>query len=335
MGNTGPVSGPDARKHRDHALALHLRVCRGAEEEAGAALAELSGRELGWTTAESDVLLARLVGKDAVVAPHELQGAFLSLVPIALAAAEQAEEFDRARVGSLRRSAESVSLPPGEELAALRDRMDGVLRREPTIVPGRLPHHLLDGLDAYGPAMRAAHGDLLTGAGAALLLGHCALLGGTRPTRAWRRRAAVLLAETGRGEELVRRLLEGAAAQPEHRVSDLAPLVMVRQDIAGDTNTSLLRGLLRSSLDIDADWVVPLVGAVALHAGTASAGGPGTACRSRPLATAAVAALGACEGGRGEEAGRWLGRLAGAVRNRALSKEIAKALGAVGAPAGH
>ncbi|MFD4319964.1 hypothetical protein [Streptomyces sp. NPDC058548] len=327
MGNTGPGGGRDARECRESALALHLRVCRGAEHEAGAALAELSGRELGWTTAESDVLLARLVGKDSEVAPHELQGAFLVLVPIALAAAEQAEEFDRARVGSLRRSAESPSLPRGDELAALRDRMDALLRRESTIVPGRLPHHLLDGLDAYGPAMRAAHGDLLTGTGAALFLGHCALLDRTRPTRAWRRRAAVLLAETARGEELVRRLLEGVAAQPEHRVSDLAPLVMVRQDIAGDTNTSLVRGLLRSALDIDADWVVPLVGAVALHAGTGAggSGGSGTACRSRPLATAAVAVLGDCEGARGEEAGRWLGRLAGTVRNRALAKEIAKA----------
>ncbi|MFF5918151.1 hypothetical protein ACFY8C_07390 [Streptomyces flavochromogenes] len=333
MGNTGPGSAPDARKRRETALALHLRVCRGAEHEAVAALAELSGRELGWTTAESDVLLARLVGKDALVAPHELQGAFLALVPVALAAAEQAEEFDRARVGSLRRSADSPSLGRGDELAALRDRMDALLRREPAIVPGRLPHHLLDGLDAYGPAMRAAHGDLLTGPGAALLLGHCALLDRTRPTRAWRRRAAALLAGAGRGEELVRRLLEGVAAQPEHRVSDLAPLVMVRRDVAGDTNTSLARGLLWSALDIDADWVVPLVGAVALHAGT-GAGGSGTACRSRPLATAAVAVLGACEGGRREEAARRLGRLAGTVRNRALAKEIARALEAVAAPAG-
>ncbi|WP_328942957.1 hypothetical protein OG259_16405 [Streptomyces sp. NBC_00250] len=321
-----PLGTLDARGRRERALALHLRACRGTERGVDAALAELSAQELDWSTEESDVLLARLVGKDAKVAPHELQAAFRTLVPIALAAAEQAEEFDRARLGSLRRTAESSPALRGDAGAALRDRMDALLRREPPFVPGRLPHHLLDGLDAYGPAMRAAHAELLTGAGVPPFLGHCALLDRTRPTRTWRRRAAVLLTEAARGDEVVRRLLEGISTQPEHRMSDLDPLVMATRGIAGSTNTSLVRGLLRTAPDIDADWVVPLVGAVALHAGTGPDGSGGS-CRSRPLATAAVAALGdACGGARGEEAARWLGRLSGTVRNRPVVKEITEAL---------
>ncbi|MEX0173228.1 DUF4132 domain-containing protein [Streptomyces sp. LMG1-1-1.1] len=91
--------------------------------------------------------------------------------------------------------------------------------------------------------------------------------------------------------------------------------------------------MLWAALDVDADWVVPLVGAVALHAGT-GLGGSGGTCRSQPLATAAVAVLGECGGARGEEAVQWLGRLPKRVRNRTVAKGIAKALEAVAARSG-
>ncbi|MGA5191778.1 hypothetical protein [Streptomyces exfoliatus] len=94
--------------------------------------------------------------------------------------------------------------------------------------------------------------------------------------------------------------------------------------LAYAANTSLVRGLLWAALDVDADWVVPTVGAVALHAGTGAGGSD--VCRSQPLATTAVAVLGACGGVRGAEAVRWLGRLEGEVRNRTVAKGIARAL---------
>ncbi|MFF0472364.1 DUF4132 domain-containing protein [Streptomyces sp. NPDC004284] len=325
-----------AEGRREWALALHLRACGGRPDQVSALLDDLSRQELGWGTEESDRLLARLAGQDAAASGYELRGSFMTLVPIALSAAEQAPEFDRARVRALRRTAESLRAYRSGEFAgfaAIRDRMDVLLRREATAPPGRLPRHVLDDLDEYGPAMRAAHGELLAGAGVAALLGHCALLDRPRATRVWRRRAAALLAATDRGTDVVRLLLEGIAAQVEHRIDDLGEYGMNHWGLAGDPNTCLVRGLLWVALDADADWAVPLAGAVALNAGT-GLGGSGGFCRSQPLATTAVAVLGACEGARAGEAAQWLGRLPKKVKNRTVNKGIVKALEAVAARAG-
>ncbi|MET9373159.1 DUF4132 domain-containing protein [Streptomyces sp. NPDC002992] len=326
----------DAAGRREGALLLQARMCRRPDPVVADALEHLAGQELGWSTAEADVLLARLLGKGAAVAPHELwEGkGWRSLLPIALSAAEQAEECDRPRLRALRRTAENLSVSASDEFAGLRDRIDALLRREVPVVEGRLPRDLLDALDEYGPAMRAAHGELLAGRGAAGFLTHCALVDRARATRTWRRRASALLAETEAGAELVRRLLEGIAAQPEHEVTDLGSWAAASgPGIAGESNTCLVRGLLWASLDLDVDWAVPLAGAVAVHAGT-GLGGSGGECRSQPLASAAVAVLGEVEGPRGEQAVQWLGHVRGAVRNRTVLKAVAKALEAVAGRAG-
>ncbi|MFH9722692.1 DUF4132 domain-containing protein [Streptomyces sp. NPDC017254] len=324
----------DTAGRRESALALHRRICRRSDEEpAGRALGTLAGQELGWSTAESDQLLARLLGKDAEVAPHELRESFLSLVTIALSAAEQAEEFDRPRVRLLRGMAEQLRVYRSDRFAALRDRMDALLRRRIHVEPGLLPRHLLDALDDYGPAMRAAHPTLLTRTGVVEFLEHCATLHRPRAPLSWRKRSAELLARAEGGAEVVRLLLEGIAAQPEHRVSDLDPWGMNAPTLAATGNTPLVRGLLWAALDVDAEWAVPLVGAVALHAGT-GLGGSGGMCRSQSLATTAVAVLGACGEARGQEAVQWLGRLPRKVVNRTVAKGIAKALEEVSARSG-
>ncbi|MEU7071122.1 hypothetical protein AB0B30_20750 [Streptomyces narbonensis] len=315
----------DTAGRREAALALHRRMCRQADEELVApALAALSREELGWSADEADALLVRLLGRDAEVAPHELEASFLALVPLALSAADQAGEFDRSRVRVLRSMAESLRVHRQDVFSLLRDRMDVLLEREVPVVPGLLPRHLLDGFDAYGPEMRAAHGELLAGAGVTEFLAHCALLDRPRATQAWRRESAARLAAAEAGAELVRLLLEGIAARPEHRVNDADPYGPTLPTLAAAANTSLVRGLLWASLDVEADWVVPLAGAVALHAGT-GVGGSGGVCRSRAMATTAVAVLGACGGARAEEALRWLGRLPGPVRNRTVLKGAEKA----------
>lgn len=324
----------DTAGRRESALALHRRICRRSDEEtAGRALDALARQELGWSTAESDLLLSRLLGRDAEVAPHELLDSFSFLVPIALSAAEQAEDFDRTRVRFLRGIAEHLRVHRDGRFAALRDRMDALSRRPVPIVPGLLPRHLLDGLDDYGPAMRAAHPAALKGAGTVEFLDHCATLHRPRAPRNWRKRSAELLARAEGGAEVVRLLLEGIAAQPAHRVHELDLWGMDVPTLAAGGNTALVRGLLWAALDVDADWVVPRVGAVALHAGT-GLGGSGGMCRSRPLATTAVAVLGACGDARGEEAVQWLGRLPRKVVNRAVAKGIAKALEEVSARSG-
>ncbi|MEU9999418.1 DUF4132 domain-containing protein [Streptomyces sp. NPDC050848] len=327
------VDALDTAERRECALLMHRRTCLRGDPVVERALGHLAGQELGWSTAEADVLIGRLVGPDAEVAPHELRDRFRSLVPITLSAAEQIEEFDRPRVRALRRTAEDLRIHTGDEYTGIRDRIDSLLRRGTPLVEGRLPRHLLDGLDAYGPAMRAAHAELLAGRGVAAFLTHCALADKVRATRTWRRRASALLAEAESGVELVRRLLEGIAAQPEHTVADLNPWGITVRGLAGDTNTCVVRGLLWSVLDLDVAWAAPVTGAVALHAGV-GVGGSGGECRSGPLASTAVAVLGEFEGRRGEEAVQWLGRVRNAVRNRTIVKAATKALETVAGRAG-
>ncbi|MEU2546428.1 DUF4132 domain-containing protein [Streptomyces roseolus] len=356
VGNTGPAGdpieavaraaaeGPDALRGlldglegaelRRAALALHLRVCRrDGEEAAEAALAGLARRELGWSAEEADLLLCRLLGGEAGVSPHELQLRFTELAPLAIAACEQAEDFSRTHLRALHRLAEYARGYHRDTAGPLRDRLAALLRREVPVVPGLLPRHVLDGFDRYGPAMRAAHAELLAGEGVAALLAHCAPMDRPRATLAWRKRAAVLLAGAESGPEVVRRLLEGVAAQEEHRVNDPDLVGMGIPTLASAANTSLVRGLLWAALGIGEEWVVPLVGAVALHAGT-GLGGSGGMCRSQPIATAAVAVLGECPADRAEAAVAELGRLPKRVVNRTVAKGIARATEAVAARAG-
>ncbi|NML50505.1 DUF4132 domain-containing protein [Streptomyces sp. R302] len=359
VGNTGPVGdpieavaraaaeGPDALRGlldalegaelRQAALAVHRYACRrngkGAVTDA---LDRLARRELGWSAEEADLLLCRLLGGEAGIAPHELQLRFTELVPLAVAACEQAEDFSRTHVRSLHRLAEYARGYGGfdqDGIAPLRYRLSALLRREVPVVPGLLPRHVLDGFDRYGPAMRAAHAELLAGAGVAALLAHCAPMDRARATPAWRKRAAALLAGAESGPEVVRRLLEGIAAQEEHRVNDPDLVGMGLSTLASAANTSLVRGLLWAALGLREEWVVPLVGAVALHAGT-GIGGHGGMCRSQPIATAAVAVLGECPAEQAEAAVAELGRLPKRVVNRTVAKGIARATEAVSARAG-
>ena len=323
----------DVAGRRAGALHLHRRMCRGPEPVVARALTALSEQELGWTTEESDLLLARLLGMDAEVSPYELREEFLTLATLALTAAEQAEDFDRPRLRVLRGMAEDLHYFQSDAYAPLKRRLATLLAREPRIGADGLPRHVLDALDEYGPAMRAAHPELLAGRGAAAFLAHCLQVGQVRATKAWRRRASALLAETEAGSELVRRLLEGIAAQPEHKYTDLNPWGMSGWGVAGDTNTCLVRGLLWAALDLDADWAAPLIGAVAINAGT-GVGGSGGYCRNQPLTTSAVAVLGEFDGPHGEQAVQWLGRVKRAVKNRTVLKGLAKAVEAVSGRAG-
>ncbi|MFF8412466.1 DUF4132 domain-containing protein [Streptomyces omiyaensis] len=356
VGITGPATGPgeavaraaaegpealrdllDAREApelREAALALHLRACRrGAGEPVAAALAALARRSLGWSPAEADLLLCRLQGGAAEVAPHELDARFTVLVPLALAACAQAGDFSRTHVRALRRVAGSPRGYGREGFVGLRDRMDALLEREARVDPDLLPRHVLDGFDDYGRAMRAAHREALAGPGVAALLAHCALMDRPRATRAWRKECAALLAGAEGGAEVVRRLLEGIAAQGEHRVNDPDPVGMGVPTLASAANTSLVRGLLWAAQGLREAWALPLVGAVARHAGT-GIGGSGGMCRSQSIATAAVAVLGEWPVDRAEEAVAELGRLPGRVVNRTVAKGIARATEAVAARAG-
>ncbi|WP_406303361.1 DUF4132 domain-containing protein [Streptomyces sp. NBC_00885] len=318
-------------QRRRAALWIHRNLCHGGADRADDwAVPWLSEQRLGWSAAEADTLLRRLVGADALVDPGQLLRQFGALARLPLAAAKEAGGYDR----RLLRAARQVSLSAwggqdeGSENFAMRARLDALIGPEASDDTG-LPPVLLDDEDEFGPRMRTEHAKLLAGPGVAAFLEHSAAQGQVRATKRWRRQAGALLAGTEQGEETVRALLEGMGDQREHRVA--APAWVSGSTwpgIASDGNTRLVRGLLWAAADIGAEWVVPAVGAVALNSGTGT-GGSGGYCRNGKMATTAVAVLGDFGGTQGEQAVDWLGRLQRTIRNRTVLKGITAALQAV------
>ncbi|WP_328670283.1 DUF4132 domain-containing protein [Streptomyces sp. NBC_00322] len=318
-------------QRRRAALWIHRNLCHGGADRADDwAVPWLSEQRLGWTAAEADTLLRRLVGADALVDPGQLLRQFGALARLPLAAAKEAGSHDR----RLLRAARQVSLSAwggqdeGSENFTMRARLDALIGPEASDDTGLSPV-LLDDEDEFGPRMRTEHPKLLAGPGVAAFLEHCAAQGQVRATKRWRRQAGVLLAGTQRGGETVRALLEGMGDQREHRVA--APAWVSGSTwpgISSEGNTRLVRGLLWAAADIGADWVVPAVGAVALNSGTGT-GGSGGYCRNGKMATTAVAVLGDFGGIQGEQAVDWLGRLQRKIRNRTVLKGITAALQAV------
>jgi hypothetical protein len=316
------LAEPDLRRA---ALWFHRVLCGGeADEVTLEALGRLAGQSLEWTAQQAEELLVRLVGKGALTDPVTLHQRYEPLVRIPLAAAAKAGEYDRERLRALRRLLPEVWDAP----EWIRDRLDELIGTDPHDGTG-LPGDLLDEYDQYGPAMRAAHTELLAAPGIADFLRHCLGQDKLRATKRWRKEAAALLDRAEGGAQTVRALLEGMGAQPEHPVA--APGWVGRHywtGIASEGNTLLVRGLLWAAAGIEADWVVPAVGDVALNAATGW-GGSGGYCRNGKMATTAVAVLGDFGGAQGEQAVDRLGRLQRTIRNRTVVKGIAASLQSV------
>ncbi|MDG4861511.1 DUF4132 domain-containing protein [Streptomyces sp. T-3] len=308
---------------------LHAQLCAGGVDDVNLRATQWVARQsLGWTPAEADALLRRLGLDDPTRIPDGLPH-FAHLLWLPLAAAEQARACDQDLLRAAR-----ATLAAARELQEGGPSVDDMLARlDSLIVPppedGTLAAKVLDHHDQYGPAMRAAHQELLASPGIAELLLHCTTQGKVRPTKRWSKEAAALLEAAGEpGPRTLRVLLEGLAAQPEHHVT--TPWWVGDSynwpAIVGGGNETLARGLLWTAAPLDADWVVRLTAEVALNAGTGM-GGSGGYCRNGKLATSAVAALGTFGGARGEEAVAWLGgRLKAKIRNRTVQKGITKSL---------
>ncbi|MER5885528.1 DUF4132 domain-containing protein [Streptomyces sp. NPDC001941] len=318
------------------ALWIHRTLCHADADRAGSwEVPWLAGQRLGWSGAEADELFARLVGAGALVDPGTLLRRFGALVALPLAAAREAGDADRMLLRAARTA--SLSAWGGQdedgENARIRAELDALIGPEADDGTG-LERHLLDDEDAFGPRVRAAHTALLARPGVAALLAHCRDLDRARPSGRWRARAAELLARVPGGDELARTVLSELAAQPEHQVVAPRPFgVERRRGIAGDANERLARGLVWASADLAREWVVPVLGELALNAGTGR-GGSGGECRAPRVAAAAVAVLGAREGDEAGRAVEWLGRLRHRVRNRTLAKAVGRSLEAVAARRG-
>ncbi|MFD9221206.1 DUF4132 domain-containing protein [Streptomyces sp. NPDC060064] len=314
----------DEPEQRQAALWFHQNVIAGGADDVGlGALGWVASRQLDWTAQQADELLGRLAGKRAQVDLLTLLREFEPLVGTALAAARTAGAYDRELVRSLRRWMPFAA----RRSERMREQLDELAGTEPAATG--LADELLDGFDDYGPAMRAAHSALLSAPGVNDLLWHCMGQDKLRATKRWRKEAAALLDEAEGGPEVVRALLEGMAGQREHPVAAPARVGgYTLPGIAAEGSTRLLRGLLWAAADVEADWVVPAVGAVALNAGTGTRGSGGD-CRSGRMATTAVAVLGDFGGTQGEQAADWLGRLRRKIRNRTVVKGISASLQAV------
>ncbi|HET6857083.1 MAG TPA: DUF4132 domain-containing protein [Streptomyces sp.] len=313
---------------RQAALWFHENLCAAPDDPVNVwAARQLADRPLGWPPEQAAELLGRVAGAEAPVDPLTLLQHFAELVRLPLAAAAEAGSYDRERLRSLRRQLPAAW---GTVAPEIRERLDALIGPEPPADGTGLPAELLDAYDDFGPAMRAAHRELLASPGAAAFLAHCATQGKVRATKRWRREAAALLADAERGEEIVRALLDGMAAQREHPVTELSPVWGEGRapGIASEANETLVRGLVWAAADLGGEWVVPAVGAVALNAAT-GLGGSGGTCRNGRIATSAVGVLGEFGGAQGAQAVRALGLLKGPVRNRTVVKGIAKSLEAV------
>ncbi|MCX4818886.1 DUF4132 domain-containing protein [Streptomyces sp. NBC_01142] len=313
----------DEPEQRRAALWFHDWLCRSGDDDVTLdALGRLAEQRLEWTAPQAAELLGRLVGADAQVDLTTLLRKYVPLVRLALTAARTAGEYDRGHVRALRRW-----LPSAEDRPEwLREWLDELAGTGPETTG--LSGELLDAHDDYGPAMRAAHPTLLAAPGIDALLWHCMRQDKVRATKRWRKEASALLDRTEGGAETVRALLEGMAAQPEHPVAAPQWAGDAWPGIAAEGSTRLVRGLLWAAAGLEADWVVPVVGEVALNAGTGW-GGSGGYCRSVRMATTAVAVLGDFGGAQGEQAVDRLGRLQRTIRNRTVVKGIAASLQAV------
>ncbi|MEV0092040.1 DUF4132 domain-containing protein [Streptomyces sp. NPDC050738] len=329
------IESLDAGGRRRAGLWLHrnLRAHEGDGVTSGA-LAWLARQRLDWTPPEAAELLRRAADYDDSSSLPFLFRHFLAQVELPLAAVEQSGVPGDAGLLRMLREASLKAWGPESRLSVVRSRLDALLTAARTTAHATadgtgLPLTILDELDAYGPAMRSAHRDLLASEGIADFLVHCATQDKVRATQRWRKKARPLLAGAARGTEALRTLLEGVAAQEEHSVSGLSGFWGTSWwSITSDANAQLVRGLLWAAADLKGDWVVPLLGDVALNAGT-GLGGQGGQSRSGKIATTAVAVLGTFDGVQGEQAAQRLGTLRDKLRNRTVLKGISASLESV------
>lgn len=199
---------------------------------------------------------------------------------------------------------------------------------------------LLSGADGFAARLRTELGGELSAAGIRALLRQWAGATSARPTAGWARRTGQLMAAAPAAADLIRAVL---GRLPAHREEEIEHRTSVetrngRQErytwsetVYLDQATAvLLRGMLWSLEPVEAAWVVPLLGDVAVAAGT-GIGGSGANARSELVANAAVAVL-----ARRAEEGTvaQLARVQAKVRKRTILAGVAKALDAVAARAG-
>ncbi len=251
------------------------------DEPSRTVLTRLARHRIDWTAHDLSFLLRCLTEHDdTYYAEAAHRTALTACEPVDDAVLRQCEQHVRTlhrRHGGAEHQGYAAHRRIGARLDRLVERLDGV----PTGARERF------GADV-GPLLAAEIPDTMDSPDLAELLALCAQIRTVRPNRRWRDRAAALLAERPSLPGEVRAVLE--------QVPRLADVLHAHLDDFGftaETPVLLLRGLLWSTAGLppeQAEWVAPLLGDIACHAGT----GPGGSkvVRAERLAVTALDVLG-------------------------------------------
>ena len=214
---------------------------------------------------------------------------------------------------------EALGVAPRSAGAELRRRIRALTA---TQVPGGLLDLLIvDPRDAWAePAKEILRTHAERWEGMQALVALLARARSPRPTETWRREAAAIAARYAGLGELLRGLLE-----PVIRI-DLSSSGVASPPawLLAPDNEALVRGTIWAAAEIDEPWVVPLLGQLALRGAAPSPHATVTIALSRPVASAAVEALGMLGT---PEATRELRTLLAEIRRRDLLKRIAAIVG--------
>lgn len=279
-------------------------------------------RRLPWTVAEIAVMFTCAAGYDLYSdLPMVLR------LPVTAAARLTDDELRTLREPILAARARAVEIfedmNPGRR-GTLVKQLDQLAAR---VGHGadELPPMILNDGDHFGPKVRQALGERLADRGLIALLKHAVgISSGARPTASWRKQAALLVGEPVHAD--VREILTMLVAHREEQVvepSNHGDYTYARYLDGG--NLDVVRGLVWAVAALDAPWVSPLLGDLAIVAAVRMTGGWGE-LRSERLVNASIGSLGE----RADEASvAQLSRIRSRLRRKTMLKTVDKALSTV------
>ncbi|WP_146615556.1 hypothetical protein [Nonomuraea aridisoli] len=297
---------------------LRLRTTDGSPLVQSVPMA-VARRRLRWTPQELRLLWATTLG-----APESRRRTdFLYRIPVS--AVQHLPPGEREPVLALLRQAqrELDGTPYASSWQAKRV-LDGLLTEHPTGDPADAARSLVPEGDAFAALVREEYGRRLGDPASLPLARHWVTATTGNPSAKWTARAAELL--TPGAAALIKDVLGRLPAHREtvvlQRYGGYERRVVTYLD---ERTAVLLRGMLWTLDLVDEPWVVPLLGDIALAAGT-GVGGSGADSRSELVANAAIGGL-ARRGGL--EVVAHLARVQAKVRKKSILSRVSRTLDAV------
>lgn len=304
-----------------------------------ATIAMVARRKLAWPPDEVEVLW------QTALTSRNRDTVYRDELRLPLAATERLDPGDRRRFAGCLHQAmpllENLYIQSSAERHRLKNKVDRLLASIEDRTAQKQVADLISGQDEFAARLRANLGDQLTAVGVPALLRHWSGAVTAQPTATWTRQARELAVAAPGAVELVRTVLTWLPAHRErlvhHQTTYTRPgdgqehLYDWTETLYLEQQTAvLLRGMVWSLEAVDAGWVVPLLGEVAVTTGT-GIGGSGANARNELVANAAVTVLAT----RQEEGVvAQLARVQAKVRKRTILAGVAKVLDAAATRAG-